>query len=99
MKGEAVKTGDRQQAAKPGSVAALMAAAPPAAAPVTLSVLVHQNPPMVASGIRIGTPAVTTRGMAEPEMDTIASFIDRALRALPPVAPCAVTKNSMSLPP
>ena len=38
------------------------------------------NPPMVASGIRLGTPAVTTRGMTEPEMDTIASLIDRALR-------------------
>jgi len=39
-----------------------------------------QNPPMVASGVRIGTPAVTTRGMKEPEMDAIAEFITRALK-------------------
>jgi len=38
-----------------------------------------QNPPMVASGIRLGTPAVTTRGMREPEMDLIAEYIVRAL--------------------
>ena len=38
-----------------------------------------QNPPMVASGVRLGTPAVTTRGMAEAEMDEIAGFIARAL--------------------
>jgi glycine hydroxymethyltransferase len=40
-----------------------------------------KNPPMVASGIRIGTPAVTTRGMAEPEMDLIGEYITRVLAA------------------
>jgi len=39
------------------------------------------NPPMVASGVRLGTPAITTRGMKETEMDKIAGFISRALAA------------------
>jgi glycine hydroxymethyltransferase len=38
-----------------------------------------RNPPMVASGIRIGTPAVTTRGMREADMDVIADYITRVL--------------------
>jgi glycine hydroxymethyltransferase len=40
-----------------------------------------QNPPMVASGIRVGTPAVTTRGMRESEMDLIGELIARTLSA------------------
>jgi glycine hydroxymethyltransferase len=38
------------------------------------------QPPMVASGIRVGTPAVTTQGMVESDMATIASLIGRAVR-------------------
>ena len=36
--------------------------------------------PFVTSGVRIGTPSVTTQGMMEPEMSVIASLIARVLR-------------------
>jgi glycine hydroxymethyltransferase len=39
------------------------------------------NPPMKASGIRLGTPALTTRGMKEEEMRSIARIIDLVLQA------------------
>ena len=40
-----------------------------------------QRKPMVTSGIRLGTPATTTRGFKEAEMKVVASFIDRVLSA------------------
>ncbi|OGR47699.1 MAG: serine hydroxymethyltransferase [Elusimicrobia bacterium GWC2_65_9] len=36
--------------------------------------------PFIASGVRIGTPALTTRGMKEAEMDAVAGLIDEALK-------------------
>jgi glycine hydroxymethyltransferase len=38
------------------------------------------QPPAVASGIRVGTPAVTTQGMAEGDMKEVAALIARAVR-------------------
>jgi glycine hydroxymethyltransferase len=40
-----------------------------------------ENPPMVASGLRIGTPALTTRGMGRDEMIQVGTFIARGLAA------------------
>ncbi len=45
--------------------------------------------PMVTSGIRLGTPAVTSMGMKEPEMDLIAGWIDRVCRHLDDPTPVA----------
>ena len=40
-----------------------------------------QQSPFKGSGVRLGTPAVTTRGMGEKEMTEIADCIDQALKA------------------
>lgn len=37
------------------------------------------NPPMNPSGVRLGTPAITTRGMKEAEIKLIVSLMDKAL--------------------
>ncbi len=39
-----------------------------------------QNPPMTASGVRIGTPAITSRGLREADMDIVGELIGRALK-------------------
>ncbi len=39
------------------------------------------RPPRVTSGIRLGTPALTTRGLKEADLTTVADFIDQAILA------------------
>jgi glycine hydroxymethyltransferase len=53
------------------------------------------NPPLKPSGIRLGSPAVTTRGMKEEEMGRIATFIDRALAAPEDAASLAKIKHEV----
>ena len=46
---------------------------------VTIVPAYDTNSPMVASGIRVGTPALTTRGLKEPEMEQVGRLVSRAL--------------------
>jgi glycine hydroxymethyltransferase len=43
------------------------------------AILNDPRPPKVTSGVRLGTPALTTRGLKELDLETVADFIDRAL--------------------
>ncbi|MBU6329396.1 MAG: serine hydroxymethyltransferase [Acidobacteria bacterium] len=53
--------------------------------------------PFVTSGVRIGTPAVTTQGMTEPEMVEIASLISRALRDRSDDAALAAVRDDVAV--
>jgi glycine hydroxymethyltransferase len=53
------------------------------------------NSPMVASGIRVGTPALTTRGMKEKEMEAIGRLMARALRGVDKEAELADVKREV----
>jgi glycine hydroxymethyltransferase len=51
--------------------------------------------PMVTSGLRLGTPALTTRGMAEPEMVDVAGLLDRVMGARGAEAACAAVREDV----
>jgi glycine hydroxymethyltransferase len=55
-----------------------------------------KNSPMVGSGIRIGTPALTTRGMKEAEMETIGRLIARALAGVDNESELQAVKRDVS---
>jgi glycine hydroxymethyltransferase len=53
--------------------------------------------PFVTSGIRIGTPATTTRGLKEAEMRQVADWIDRALKNIDNAAELAQIRSEVKL--
>jgi glycine hydroxymethyltransferase len=54
------------------------------------------NSPMVASGIRLGTPALTTRGMGVAEMEKVGRLIARALRGVSDEQALADVRNDVA---
>ena len=53
------------------------------------------NSPMVASGVRIGTPALTTRGMKQKDMETVGRLISRALKSVEDEAGLSAVKKDV----
>lgn len=54
------------------------------------------RPPRVTSGLRLGTPALTTRGLKEPEMDKVASWIDEVLGSGGDEATCSRVREEVA---
>ena len=54
-----------------------------------------KHSPFITSGLRLGTPAVTTRGFKEPEMDKIAEWIDQVLSSPTDFAMINQIKNNV----
>ena len=54
------------------------------------------RPPASTSGIRLGTPATTTRGLKEPEMTKVADFIDQAITSKDDASALAKTKSDVA---
>ena len=54
------------------------------------------RPPMKTSGLRLGTPAVTTRGLGEAEMAQVAAWIDRVLTAEDPVSAATEVRGEVA---
>jgi glycine hydroxymethyltransferase len=53
------------------------------------------RPPMVTSGLRLGTPALTTRGLKEAEMVKVADWLDRVMVAKGDEATCAAVREEI----
>jgi glycine hydroxymethyltransferase len=56
-----------------------------------------QQPPSIASGIRVGTPSVTTQGMGTAQMDVIADLIDRSVRSRDPHVHAEIAEQTEQL--
>jgi glycine hydroxymethyltransferase len=53
------------------------------------------RPPMVTSGLRLGTPALTTRGMKEAEMRHVAELLDRVMGSNGDQGVCAQVRQDV----
>jgi glycine hydroxymethyltransferase len=53
------------------------------------------RPPMVTSGLRLGTPALTTRGLKEPEMREVAALLDRVMGSNGDAKVCAAVRDDV----